>query len=192
MTRMRTYYGLLIMTMLLVMQCSPRNGQSFLQYFFDGVPEKGHQANAETEAAKQPADPLQTGNNNITAVPAFGNDSLFYHKPFKEKECNTCHSNESPGSLSHGQNKICYSCHQNYAEKSVRVHGPVAAGECTTCHEPHAAPNKKLLRREGQELCLYCHESGLVMKNKAHFGMGQKECTDCHEPHGGKDRFMIK
>jgi predicted CXXCH cytochrome family protein len=172
--------------------CSPRNGNAILQFFFDGVPDQNAKAASDQPIMHANVQLSDTLNRSAVVISIQDNDSLFYHKPFKEKDCNSCHNNETPGSLSHSQTRVCYSCHQNWGEKYKRVHGPVAAGECTACHEPHASSNKNLLRRDAQNLCVYCHETGLIMKNKAHQEIGQKECTECHYPHGGKDRFMLK
>ncbi len=85
------------------------------------------------------------------------------------------------------------------------MHGPVAAGKCMDCHDPHASDNAGLLKKEPAALCLDCHAD---VKKKPHVDRrvlrrrapaGRREegeaaedplrrgkpfyCASCHEPH---------
>ncbi len=40
--------------------------------------------------------------------------------------------------------------------KKKNVHPALLSG-CTSCHNPHGAPYKKLLSAEGKNLCFQCH-----------------------------------
>jgi predicted CXXCH cytochrome family protein len=173
----------LISVTLLLQACSPKAGSGVLRFFFDGVPSKpvpdtSKQAASDTNRSASAGD-------HETAGP-----KIFMHAPYKERACSKCHGGDVPGKSEYGQETSCYSCHANYSEKYSVVHGPVAAGFCTTCHAPHYAENKKLLKKQGQALCLGCHESRLVFQNESHAEIGNKSCTECHNPHGGNDRSM--
>ena len=52
---------------------------------------------------------------------------------------------------------LCFSCHENNKTNRAFVHGPVAAGDCNICHNPHSAPYDNLAEEKGADLCLLCH-----------------------------------
>ena len=76
---------------------------------------------------------------------------------------------------------LCYSCHEAFGGKAS-VHEPVAGGECTTCHDPHASDQAKLLTQPLGELCANCHSEPTEAKN-LHGPVSAGECTACHTPH---------
>jgi predicted CXXCH cytochrome family protein len=87
---------------------------------------------------------------------------------------------------------LCYECHDDFSSTFKVLHGPVASGNCNTCHNPHMAEGDKLTIRKGQQLCLYCHEIEGISTVKAHAEMGDTRCTQCHNPHGGDSApFLI-
>jgi predicted CXXCH cytochrome family protein len=112
------------------------------------------------------------------------------HKPYKEKKCDECHTPDKR--LLMPMPELCYKCHKSFNESYAVIHGPVASGNCTNCHNQHSSTYPKLLIRPGQQLCLYCHNSSLIFASKVHKEIEDAECTLCHSPHGGKTRFMIK
>ncbi len=68
------------------------------------------------------------------------------------------------------------------------IHGPVAAGDCLACHDPHVSSYKYLLWADSKiKLCLSCHtdkekefeEPGY----KFHGIINGKGCVVCHSPH---------
>jgi predicted CXXCH cytochrome family protein len=100
------------------------------------------------------------------------------------------------------------------------LHGPIADGKCTPCHEPHGGPNAKLLVREfpvtpyvpytDQEyaLCFGCHKRDLVQYADTSFATGFRDgernlhfvhvnqpkgrnCVLCHDVHGGTSPKLI-
>lgn len=50
---------------------------------------------------------------------------------------------------------LCAMCHE--ATKDPVVHGPVKAGQCLSCHDPHASEFQAHTRADGNALCLACH-----------------------------------
>lgn len=174
----------IIPLLIMVSGCSPKTGSGALRFFFDGVPEKKQQDSlvrlTKTNEAIQQTD-------TMNAMAATG----FLHAPYKKRECNKCHTGAAPGKSVYSQDAACYTCHESYTSKYEYVHGPVAAGFCTTCHAPHYSDNKKLLTRQGQALCLGCHDRELVFKNETHTEIGTTSCTECHNPHGGTGRFIL-
>jgi predicted CXXCH cytochrome family protein len=68
----------------------------------------------------------------------------------------------------------------------ARVHPPVGAGDCLTCHTPHASDEKGLLKQPQAILCGNCHsEAQAALSAKAPHPPAVKECTACHLPHAG-------
>jgi predicted CXXCH cytochrome family protein len=72
------------------------------------------------------------------------------------------------------------------------VHGPVAAGDCNICHNPHSADYPGLVELEGSDLCFLCH-----LDRQAQFELKYKHqpaaeaCNKCHNPHSTDFTFML-
>jgi predicted CXXCH cytochrome family protein len=171
----------------LIGSCAPRKDRKFLTFFFDGVPlADSVKPAAGTIVKTEPGIP-----DNFRAETVAVNSEYTVHYPYKEKDCFSCHDENSKSELIMPQPGLCYKCHDDFSKIYKKVHGPVAAGYCTTCHNAHMSKEKKLLIRTGQQLCLLCHESKAIMKNEAHKDIADSECTLCHNPHGGEDRFLL-
>lgn len=89
----------------------------------------------------------------------------------------------------------CQTCHQEPEEWAAKklVHAPAAAGECLTCHTPHASRHGKLIRNEPRRLCLECHEdlSDKARGEGAHAAVAaERSCLSCHDPHAS-DRASL-
>jgi predicted CXXCH cytochrome family protein len=54
---------------------------------------------------------------------------------------------------------FCLSCHDDPRTGKKALHPPVAQGECTACHNPHAGKAKGMLPAAGAALCDECHDS---------------------------------
>ena len=82
-------------------------------------------------------------------------------------------------------------CHSSMG-KAKFVHGPVAAGDCESCHEllPDEKHKFKPIRNIG-ELCYTCHDSKAT-KPFVHNPVKQGKCTVCHDPHQSNYPFQIK
>ncbi|MFZ4521378.1 MAG: cytochrome c3 family protein [Bacteroidales bacterium] len=178
---------LVLLLMVYVYGCSPVKHHKTLAFFFDGVPSP--QANddfASRDSVKKP--------DSITgkSLQKAGKPQPNYHKPYKEKHCDACHDQGTMGKFVIEQPMLCYQCHADFSKKYKVVHGPVAGGFCTLCHEPHSSVNRKLLKRVDQQLCFYCHTADIVLNTKAHANIADTSCTDCHNPHGGNDRTFLK
>ena len=52
--------------------------------------------------------------------------------------------------------KICVSCHDAFEDilKKRFVHTPLAKGDCSGCHNPHASKHALLLAAEASQICL--------------------------------------
>lgn len=91
------------------------------------------------------------------------------------------------------QNDTCFGCHEKSQFQNKIVHKPVGTGNCTTCHNPHVARYKGLLRYEGGKLCFSCHTSEAVSFRKGivHEPINRYECTVCHTPHSASEKGLV-
>jgi predicted CXXCH cytochrome family protein len=76
--------------------------------------------------------------------------------------CDNCHhvtsekeTQQTTITLAAAGGDLCAMCHE--ASKDPVVHGPVKAGQCLACHDPHGSEFKAHTRADGNALCLGCH-----------------------------------
>ncbi len=120
------------------------------------------------------------------------------HHPVKEGglSCVSCHDPHSGKQTAlAGKNAHCAKCHQAVAGPKVFEHAPVAE-DCTTCHNPHGSPNRRLLQLTQPMQCLQCHS---VTANRHASGTGAlrgaqlRNCTNCHSAiHGSHSDPKLK
>ena len=103
--------------------------------------------------------------------------------------------------------ETCQKCHAEVVSNTFK-HGPVDAGYCSLCHDPHASPNDAWLRKPVWALCTTCHPdqgNGVHVvagysKASSHPTRGKKDrsrpgksisCTSCHDAHGGEHVYFF-
>lgn len=101
----------------------------------------------------------------------------------------------APAALAQVATVPCQTCHEEPADWEARktFHAPAAAGECLTCHSPHASSHGKLMREDAARLCLGCHEdlAGKSRGEGAHSAVtAERSCLSCHDPHAA-DRSAL-
>jgi len=138
-----------------------------------------------------------------------------------EKSCSSCHNpHASPGQdhlLADRADNLCVTCHKEMKQTLASaqfLHGPVRAGNCSACHDPHGGQFAGLLDRsfprtfytrfdvKKYDLCFTCHEANVVLTSKTttltNFRNGEvnlhfvhvnrddkgRSCKTCHEIHG--------
>ncbi|MFC1733804.1 cytochrome c3 family protein [candidate division KSB1 bacterium] len=176
---------ILIITIAIISACSPKSNYKVLSVFFDGVP------NPSTADSIARIDSInQTIELSLQSIEKAKSQFVF-HPPYLEKYCASCHDQSYMGQFLETMPGLCYQCHENFGDLYKVMHGPVDAGFCSECHNPHMSKNESLLLRTGQELCLYCHSHADVFKNEVHADIENTDCTECHNPHGGDDRFIF-
>ena len=145
----------------------------------------------------------------------------------RQVSCVACHKNvvdKAPRQHSTTVNRQCLSCHQQFvkpwrigfptvkteeiclschASKKVWrtqkfIHGPMNAGGCTLCHNPHGDNYRHQLWAEGSTaLCIACHsdKEGLLGGTKptpfVHGIIRGAGCVACHDPHAGDREFIL-
>jgi len=157
-----------------------------LRVFIDGVPPAKGNIPA---GAKDGSKVIVTPGIEITAqaqqVPA-----TFYHAPFLEKQCDSCHDTKSSQKLISRTSELCFTCHDDFSKNKKTVHYPVSEGSCLECHDPHQSPNKFILKKPSPQICFNCHEEKDIKANPAH--EGQSNCLECHNPHSSNDEKLLK
>jgi predicted CXXCH cytochrome family protein len=88
--------------------------------------------------------------------------------------------------------QLCYKCHDPTVAEDGWVHGPVAAGDCLMCHEPHKTKNRFLLTKTAPSLCYECHEPEAVHLVEHHAEEAYAKCGECHEGHAGATRTLLR
>jgi predicted CXXCH cytochrome family protein len=180
----------LIMGILLILLsgCSSTQNYKTLSFFFDGVPK------TDIELTDQKLDSLARADSTalVQNMVSVQKPLMNYHSPYQEKDCASCHDQSTMGKFVSPQPELCYQCHDDFKNTYKVLHGPVAGGQCTACHNPHQSENENLLTRTGRSLCLYCHELNLIMSLEEHKEIQDANCTDCHNPHGGENKYNLR
>ena len=98
---------------------------------------------------------------------------------------------EGPFKLKPGAGgKLCLSCHAAFSGKlnAKHVHTPLAKGECSGCHNPHASNHGMLLSGDANAICYNCHDSVVPPEAKSvHQVVGEGKCVACHDPHSSEN-----
>ncbi len=158
--------------------CNTATGHRVLRLFFDGVPEpKAAPAAVAAASGAQPAaEPRRVGRVE--------------HEPYAAKECEACHDAKRTNSLVLPPEKLCFQCHDFDLSRKY-VHGPLAAGGCLLCHDPHTSPYRHLLKSESDGFCLSCHDRRDLSKVEGHESP-RTDCTSCHEAHMSDKKYLLK
>jgi predicted CXXCH cytochrome family protein len=88
----------------------------------------------------------------------------------------------------------CLGCHADFKDVLAlpSVHTPVKSGQCSGCHDPHAARHGSLLEASTDAICGTCHGSmvpeGAVSSHEA---VVQGKCVSCHDPHASPNKAVL-
>ncbi len=84
-------------------------------------------------------------------------------------------------------------CHGNTMATEKYVHGPVGAGVCISCHNPHGSFREKQLARDDRSMCMVCHEAKKEeFDKKVVHAPVEDGCSTCHDAHQSPLRFQLK
>jgi predicted CXXCH cytochrome family protein len=112
--------------------------------------------------------------------------------------CDTCHESTATPHPQKGKKtfkltqeppELCTACHDAIGTKSD-VHPPAKEGMCTTCHDPHASNEPKLLVAPMKELCTTCHSDKADLPHM-HGPAGAGDCTACHAAHESDTKALL-
>jgi len=155
---------------------------------------------------------------------------------YLDKGCATCHLphfSSSEKLLNKKEIDLCLTCHSEknaISSKSPKdiaielkqtfLHGPIAQGQCSVCHDPHGSKFEKLLNGpypesiyasyapEIYDLCFSCHDQALLtmeIGKATDFRNGSQNlhylhaaiprkgrtCRACHQPHASNGQKLI-
>lgn len=189
------FFLLMALGLLFLSACGdPVTNHKILSTIFDGVPsfppqnemcEEYYVNRTEAEAAGQSLAAIEAGSRS----PNYSS-----HKPYDEKKCSDCHSNDKNQNdgLIVPKQELCFVCHKDFV-KGDNVHGPVAVGDCLSCHLPHSSNHRALLIEDPDQICSTCHqESRLAAAMHDRFIVKVISCGECHDPHAGDARYFLK
>ncbi len=184
--------------------CEKHTRYRVLTFFFTGVPPIDGTA-ADDSAAKVVAKAKRK-----RPVP-----QIFLHGPKAAGECFQCHDTAStqsfrnvrkggmpkfsdikPGRLIMPIKELCVNCHTSKSAdlryfENLWVHGPIAEGYCTSCHDYHQTKYRYMLLKENsRDLCTQCHAEGFILQTEEH--KSDEECISCHNPHLGANRLLLR
>ena len=148
-----------------------------LSIFFDGVP---------SLTTALPEGDTAPGLNRPVAI------QFTVHQPWAERKCELCHSRTFSNELKIEEPELCSTCHESEAFERAYVHGPVAFGECTVCHNPHRSRFQDLLLSEGSTVCSTCHDEGTFSISEVHQVEAAESCLNCHDPHSSENAYLIR
>lgn len=88
-------------------------------------------------------------------------------------------------------------CHSTIGKEKF-VHGPVAVGDCASCHEGNAenhrsapAKNKFNQIKSVGDLCQKCHDR-VDSKKSVHKPVKDGNCSKCHNPHQSPYKYQLR
>jgi DmsE family decaheme c-type cytochrome len=124
------------------------------------------------------------------------------HRPMANKMCNQCHEEATspmPFATKRKGFELCRGCHSalfNDVFSKNRIHWPlVDKNGCLHCHNPHAAPEKPLLKAKVADVCGECHADSIEKQKRSltkHAPVNQGQCTSCHSPHASNNVFLFE
>lgn len=89
----------------------------------------------------------------------------------------------------------CYRCHKDKIGEFTAdfIHGPVAGGSCTVCHDPHGSSWEKSLLSPVPVLCFLCHTDvgSHNISETVHRPFAEGKCMECHDPHATNNKWML-
>jgi len=120
------------------------------------------------------------------------------HGMITRKDCFVCHEeNARSYAISAQDADLCAKCHDRRPAAKF-IHGPVAIGSCTVCHDPHGQTNPFFLVASGETLCFRCHTEADALKHLMIRSAGsgdflrEKGCVFCHDPHQADRKFLLR
>jgi predicted CXXCH cytochrome family protein len=166
--------------------CDEVQRHETLTFFFDGVPPLQPNIFQEGLVDSNSFEPNQPGQEPV----------WYAHEP--TRDCSNCHTKRKKRSFSPQTHlkapipKLCYTCHDDFTKSALFVHGPVAVGQCTFCHNPHRSKIKHLLVTPEPGLCYQCHDKNTIELIAAHLPKQLSSCTDCHNPHTSSTKSLLR
>lgn len=174
-------------------------GAGFVNLILDGAPVADVAREAAAFSATLTPRPgphtLEARAGDLSAIVTFasgtggrGATPYRYHTPVLEGRCAECHMGLRR-QTARAEADTCTACHRKLAVVFPYVHGPVAAGKCLVCHDPHGSSRPALLTAEPKALCTGCHDQPASL---GHIDTARSRvCYLCHNPHASMNRRLV-
>lgn len=187
----RNYVSYLLVTAvaLLFWTCAPKYSYRVKSFLFDGVPNPYEVKVSVITDSILKEDSISSKNSIAKKI---ARNEFNLHEPYRERKCATCHDRNNMGKPKMSIIALCAQCHDDFSQEYEVLHGPVATGNCTICHNPHQSKLNSLLQQDGQELCFKCHDANFTESSTIHKDIKDTNCTECHNPHGGNNNFNLQ
>jgi predicted CXXCH cytochrome family protein len=184
--------GLIVVCCSIISGCEPITRHKVVSTIFDGVPSLPPPEQLCAEYADKRLAAYRDELAQKSAFAKQGAKGGSQHPPYVEKKCDDCHDKTKENGLVGPRTEFCFICHAGFV-KGTNIHGPVAVGDCLSCHEPHTSNHPSLLKTAKTDLCLMCHkEARLVQGLHDKARAREMECLDCHDPHAANAPFFLK
>jgi len=184
---------LVALGMALLSSCAESKRHQIMSFIFDGVPPM---PGSEVDTSG-PDD--GDGRRRRRSEPVwFIHDPIINYDASLERPCARCHQEQAQQSFSGEVHltapapQLCYECHDPPTMQLGWVHGPVAAGECVFCHEPHRSVQAFLLKKPQPAMCYQCHDSQAISEIEGHAKPSFSLCLDCHSGHASVAKYLLK
>ncbi len=178
--------------LIVLVGCDRAGRHKVLTFFFEGVPPL--ESDSQTDDKQTPAEEspeLVAAKQEAARSDSQRGSST--HEP--GKDCYQCHMKQGGWDqerLAEPLPDLCYSCHTDYNAASGYLHGPIAAGDCVFCHDPHQTGYVHLQKAPQPKLCYQCHLPEDIESEAHHQDLESRACTECHDPHIGSTRNLLK
>lgn len=116
-----------------------------------------------------------------------------FHTAMGEALCADCHKELIQPAKTTTVGSPCNQCHPYITVKKLQ-HGPVAAGDCTSCHT-FSDKNKYAIAKPLKKLCFTCHEEVMgpwAEMKYVHGPTATGDCSICHNPHSSNEKFFLR
>jgi predicted CXXCH cytochrome family protein len=194
------------MIVLFAAGCEKHTKHEVLTFFFTGVPDPDAERLSQTRGEK-----IAVKKKRRRPI-----RQVYTHGPKASGECFYCHNTDStqsfkslkkgkgmpqlsditPGRLVTSKKALCVQCHTTKSAElmftdNLWVHGPLADGLCTACHDYHETKYPYMLKSKSSiKLCTQCHAKGFISEIEGH--KNEDECISCHNPHVGLNRLLLR
>jgi predicted CXXCH cytochrome family protein len=158
-------------------------------------------------AATSAEHPPVTGNDGAACISCHVEVTAarVMHGPVAAGTCSTCHVvgmsdgrrrvTLTGGASSRNTAKLCVTCHAEIGDRlgQRHRHAPVAAGDCTACHDPHGSAFRSQLRADGNTACVACHQDiAEALAQKHVHAPAAASCQICHDPHAAEHPSQLR
>ena len=184
--KVKITYSLLFVFLIIIYSCSSSTSKDVLNFLFDGIPQ------SDSSITQSGYEILKDSTVNLSERKKLIVPKFFYHMPYEENFCESCHDINSSYKKIMSLPELCYNCHDNFQSTYKNVHYPIESGECNACHHPHQAKFAQLLLKPVRELCTDCHDLDELLAGDMHSSIEDTDCTDCHDPHGSNDSSLMR